>query len=63
MMAFMIAPKGKRYIMVRLGFHWLYAERGSKPCLRGETHWTKISGVSLNTNLGCAWFYFRRPLA
>lgn len=55
-----VQPKGKRYIMVRLGIGPIYAEQDGRPCLRWETSWKKIAGFRINTPKGCVWFYFRR---
>lgn len=55
-----IEPKGKRYIMLRLGIGPIYAEKGGKACLRNETSWRKLSGFWVNTSLGCFWFELRR---
>jgi hypothetical protein len=49
-----------RYIFLRLGIGWHYAEKGGKLCLRDQTSWRKIAGVWINTRWGCWWIYFRR---
>jgi hypothetical protein len=53
-------PKGKRYIMLRLGVGVFYAEKDGSAVLKHLVHWTKISGVWINTGLGCWWIRFRR---
>lgn len=53
-------PKGKRYVMLRLGVGVFYSERNGHEVLRDEAHWTKISGIWVNTPLGCWWLRFRR---
>jgi hypothetical protein len=56
-----VVPKGKRYIMIRLGVGPIYAERGGGPCLKTETTWRKLSGFWINTKWGCVWVMLRRP--
>jgi len=53
------APK-KRYIMLRQGIGVCYKEKTGTLVLKGETHWTKINGIWINTKWGCWWFEFRR---
>jgi hypothetical protein len=60
MMGVRVAPKGKRYIMISLGPHLIYCEKGGGLVLRSETSWRKISGVVINTAWGCYWLQFRR---
>ncbi len=53
-------PKGKAYIMLRKGIGFCYAEKNGHLVLKGETSWRKISGIWINTTVGCFWFEFRR---
>lgn len=55
-----VSPGGKRYVFLRLGIGPFYAERGGGLVLRGDTHWTKICGIWINTPRGCVWIKFRR---
>lgn len=59
-MRIMIQPKGRPYIMVRLGPAWIYAEKNGGLVRKDETSWKKISGILVNTKKGCFWFEFRR---
>jgi hypothetical protein len=59
-MTLKIVPKGRPYVMVRLGPGWIYAEKGGGCVLRHEVSWRKISGIRLNTKWGCYWWNFRR---
>lgn len=55
-----VVPKGRRYIMLRLGVGPIYAEQDGGPVLRGETTLTKLSGFWINTVRGCVWIQLRR---
>jgi hypothetical protein len=59
-MKIVVTPKGKRYIMLRLGVGPIYAEKGGGLVLKTETSWKKISGIWINTSKGCFWIKFRR---
>lgn len=59
-MKLQVTPKGRRYHMLRLGIGVAYAEKDGRSVLKGETHWTKINCIWLNTKWGCYWFTFRR---
>jgi hypothetical protein len=55
-----VIPKGKPYVMLRLGVGVTYAEKNGGLVLRGETSWRKINGLWINTRWGCVWMSFRR---
>jgi hypothetical protein len=55
-----IVPKGKPYLMLRLGIGPIYAEKNGGLVLKTEVYWKKISGVWINTKWGCVWIKFRR---
>lgn len=54
------APRGKRYIMLRLGVGPFYAEKNGGAVLRHETSWRKLAGFWINTPWGCLWVRLRR---
>jgi hypothetical protein len=55
-----VSPKGKRYIMLRLGVGVHYREKDGKAVLRDQTSWRKLAGIWINTPWGCVWLHFRR---
>lgn len=55
-----VTPKDKPYSMIPLGLGWIYSESNGGLVLKTETHWTKISGIVINTKKGCYWIMFRR---
>lgn len=54
------SPKNERYIMLRKGLGFFYAEKNGRAVLKGETSWKKICGIWINTNKGCYWIQVRR---
>jgi hypothetical protein len=55
-----VLPKGKPYIMLRLGVGPIYAEKGGGLVLKTDVSWKKLSGLWINTPKGCVWIYLRR---
>lgn len=51
-------PK-KRYMMLRKGIGVFYNEPDGKLVLKGETSFSKIAGIWINTEKGCYWIKFR----
>lgn len=44
-----VAPERRRYIMLRQGIGICYKEKNKTLVLKGETHWSKINGIWINT--------------
>jgi hypothetical protein len=50
----------KPSIMLRRGVGIFYSEPNGGMVLKHEVHWTKISGIWVNTRWGSVWLRFRR---